>query len=61
MHHTVYGTYVDVVVAHNGQEEDPLDRQLQSAELGRIMREAYPRPLIFLGCDTIARDFRCNL
>lgn len=45
----VYGELVDVVVAHNGQEEDPLDRELQSAELGRIMREAFPRPVIFLG------------
>lgn len=45
----VYGELVDVVVAHNGQEEDPLDRELQSKELGRIMREAYPRPVIFLG------------
>ncbi|KAK4048885.1 Protein cwh43 [Microbotryomycetes sp. JL201] len=45
----VYGTYVDVIVAHNGQEEDPLDRELQSRELGRLMREAQPRPVIFLG------------
>ncbi|ORY43259.1 Frag1/DRAM/Sfk1 family-domain-containing protein [Leucosporidium creatinivorum] len=45
----VYGTLVDVVVAHNGQEEDPLDRELQSTELARLMREAYPRPVIFLG------------
>lgn len=45
----VYGELVDVVVAHNGQEEDPLDRELQSQELGRLMREAYPRPVIFLG------------
>ncbi|KAM0787197.1 hypothetical protein ACM66B_006439 [Microbotryomycetes sp. NB124-2] len=45
----VYGTQVDVVVAHNGQEEDPLDRELQSRQLARIMREAQPRPVIFLG------------
>lgn len=45
----VYGTLIDVVVAHNGQEEDPLDRELQSTELARLMREAYPRPVIFLG------------
>jgi hypothetical protein len=30
-------------------EEDPLDRQLQSAELARIMATSYPRPVIFLG------------
>ncbi|KAJ3826969.1 Frag1/DRAM/Sfk1 family-domain-containing protein [Lentinula raphanica] len=45
----VYGTAVTVVVSHNGQEEDPLDRELQSKELARIMSEAYPRPVIFLG------------
>ncbi|KAL8286946.1 hypothetical protein RQP46_003952 [Phenoliferia psychrophenolica] len=45
----VYGTLVDVVVSHNGQEEDARDRELQSAELARIMREAWPRPVVFLG------------
>lgn len=45
----VYGEMVDVVVAHNGQEEDALDRELQSKELARLMREAWPRPLIYLG------------
>lgn len=30
-------------------EEDPLDRQLQSAELARIMAAAYPHPTLFLG------------
>ncbi|KAG0152416.1 hypothetical protein CROQUDRAFT_55760 [Cronartium quercuum f. sp. fusiforme G11] len=45
----MFGTMVDVIVSHNGQEEDPLDRQLQSEELARIMREAFPRPLVFLG------------
>ncbi|GAA5853850.1 hypothetical protein JCM8547_007472 [Rhodosporidiobolus lusitaniae] len=45
----VYGTEVDVVVAHNGQEEDPLDRELQSKELARLMSERWPRPTVFLG------------
>ncbi|EIW84131.1 hypothetical protein CONPUDRAFT_119753 [Coniophora puteana RWD-64-598 SS2] len=45
----VFGTNVTVVVSHNGQEEDPLDRELQSKELARIMAEAYPQPTIFLG------------
>jgi len=40
---------VTVVVAHNGQEQDPLDRELQSIELARIMAASYPRPVIFLG------------
>lgn len=30
-------------------EEDPLDRELQSKELARIMAAVYPRPVIFLG------------
>ncbi|KAL4268280.1 Calcofluor white hypersensitive protein [Pleurotus pulmonarius] len=45
----VFGTEVTVVVSHNGQEEDPLDRELQSRELARIMAAAHPRPVIFLG------------
>ncbi|GAA5847258.1 hypothetical protein JCM9279_006160 [Rhodotorula babjevae] len=45
----MYGVEVDVVVAHNGQEEDPLDRELQSAELARLLRESWPRPALFLG------------
>ncbi|KAJ6544817.1 Frag1/DRAM/Sfk1 family-domain-containing protein [Mycena vulgaris] len=45
----VFGTYVTVVVAHNGQEEDPLDRELQSIELARIMAASHPRPVLFLG------------
>ncbi|GAA5887107.1 hypothetical protein JCM5296_001596 [Sporobolomyces johnsonii] len=45
----VYGTEVDVVVSHNGQEEDPLDRELQSRELARLMSQSWPRPVVFLG------------
>ncbi|CDO76509.1 hypothetical protein BN946_scf184361.g8 [Trametes cinnabarina] len=45
----MYGTEVKVVVSHNGQEETPLDRELQSTELARIMSESYPGPVIFLG------------
>ncbi|KAI0249871.1 Frag1/DRAM/Sfk1 family-domain-containing protein [Lactifluus subvellereus] len=44
-----YGVNVTVVVAHNGQEETPLDRELQATELARIMSASYPDPLIFLG------------
>ncbi|KAJ2911915.1 hypothetical protein MD484_g8496, partial [Candolleomyces efflorescens] len=44
----VFGTEITVIVAHNGQEEDRLDRELQSTELARIMA-ASPRPVIFLG------------
>ncbi|KIK80643.1 hypothetical protein PAXRUDRAFT_36135 [Paxillus rubicundulus Ve08.2h10] len=45
----VYGTEITVVVSHNGQEADPLDRELQSKELARIMVTSYPRPVVFLG------------
>jgi len=36
--------FIDVVL-----EQDPLDRELQSKELARIMAKSYPRPVIFLG------------
>ncbi|KAI9462145.1 Frag1/DRAM/Sfk1 family-domain-containing protein [Russula earlei] len=42
-----YGVNVTVIVAHNGQEETPLDRELQATELARIMSASYPDPLIF--------------
>ena len=45
----VHGTLLDIIVAHSGQEEDPLDRELQSRYLGNLMRESFPRPTIFLG------------
>ncbi|KAH9943702.1 Frag1/DRAM/Sfk1 family-domain-containing protein [Amylocystis lapponica] len=45
----IYGTTVKVIVAHNGQEETPRDRELQATELARIMAASYPQPLIFLG------------
>ncbi|KAF8622551.1 hypothetical protein AX15_006904 [Amanita polypyramis BW_CC] len=45
----IYGTEVMVVISHNGQEETPLDRELQSKELARIMSAAYPMPVVFLG------------
>jgi len=45
----VYGIYTHVIVSHNGQEEDPLDRQLQTTKIAEIAREAYPHPFIFLG------------
>ncbi|CAG8619795.1 10685_t:CDS:10 [Paraglomus brasilianum] len=44
----VYGKEVDVIVSHNGQEEDVLDRELQTKELARIMRES-TNPFVFLG------------
>ncbi|KAG2176266.1 hypothetical protein INT43_005500 [Umbelopsis isabellina] len=44
----VYGQDVDFIVSHNGQEENPLDRQQQTTELARIMRESQ-NPFVFLG------------
>ncbi|WFD26728.1 Protein cwh43 [Malassezia nana] len=45
----IYGVPTHVIVSHNGQEEDPLDRELQTTEIARLLREAYPHPAIFLG------------
>ncbi|KAG0163049.1 hypothetical protein DFQ28_005066 [Apophysomyces sp. BC1034] len=44
----VHGQPVDFIVSHNGQEEDPEDRRLQTTELARIMRHS-PNPFVFLG------------
>ncbi|VDC06862.1 unnamed protein product [Peniophora sp. CBMAI 1063] len=44
----VYGAKVTVVVAHNGQEETPLDRELQAMALAKIMRSS-AFPVVFLG------------
>ncbi|KAF9485261.1 hypothetical protein BDN70DRAFT_871674 [Pholiota conissans] len=44
----IYGTEVLVIVSHNGQEEDALDRELQSTALAEIMASS-KRPVIFLG------------
>ncbi|KAJ2777551.1 Protein cwh43 [Coemansia javaensis] len=43
-----HGREVDVIISHNGQEENPLDRKLQTTELARIMRES-PNPFVFAG------------
>lgn len=45
----VYGVHTHVLVSHNGQEEDSLDRELQTRRLAEIARNAYPHPFIFLG------------
>ncbi|WFD23177.1 Protein cwh43 [Malassezia equina] len=45
----MYGVPTHVIVSHNGQEEDPLDRELQTTEIARLLREAYPHPALFLG------------
>jgi hypothetical protein len=44
----VHGKEVDVIVSHNGQEENLLDRRLQTTEIARIARTTN-NPLVFLG------------
>ncbi|ORY35803.1 Frag1/DRAM/Sfk1 family-domain-containing protein [Naematelia encephala] len=45
----VHGERVDVFVSHNGQEEDLLDRTLQTTEIARLLNSTYPTPSVFLG------------
>lgn len=45
----VYGVEVMVWVSHNGQEEDFLDRTLQTTEIARHLSASYPHPAVFLG------------
>ena len=51
--HNGQGTYLTEpygdVVAYTAAEETPLDRELQSKELARIVSSVYPEPLIYLG------------
>ncbi|KAK6543152.1 hypothetical protein TWF694_007071 [Orbilia ellipsospora] len=43
----MYGTMVDVLVFHSGQEEDEEDRRLQSLGISKLMGDS-PRPLVLL-------------
>ncbi|TIC27791.1 hypothetical protein E3Q10_03517 [Wallemia mellicola] len=45
----LYGNIVNVLISHNGQEESPLDRELQTTEIARILNTTYPEPALFLG------------
>lgn len=45
----IYGEEVNVWVSHNGQEEDALDRELQTTAIAKVARETYPQPFVFLG------------
>jgi hypothetical protein len=45
----VHGRQVDVIVSHNGQEENLRDRQLQTDKLAEIASNNGGRPIIFLG------------
>ena len=45
----IHGTEVGVFVSHNGQEEDALDRQLQTEEIARLLRAREHVPTVFLG------------
>ena len=43
-----YGEFVDVFVFHSGQEEDPIDRKLQSEYMAKLMGSVTDRPAILL-------------
>lgn len=45
----IRGQHVNVIVSHNGQEEDPLDRELQTTELARLLHDTGDAPTFFLG------------
>ncbi|KAK8853309.1 hypothetical protein IAR55_004013 [Kwoniella newhampshirensis] len=45
----VHGEKVNVMVSHNGQEEDILDRELQTTQIARLLRETEDTPTVFLG------------
>lgn len=45
----INGVDIDVLVSHNGQEEDALDRELQTKELARLLQLNPDRPTVFLG------------
>jgi len=40
---------VNILVSHNGQEEDALDRELQTTEIARLLSETEDAPTVFLG------------
>ena len=44
----VHGTPVDFIFAHNGQEEDFHDRELQTSTLAAIASSS-PNPIVYLG------------
>jgi hypothetical protein len=45
----IHDQRVNVLVSHNGQEEDALDRELQTTEIARLLRETEDTPTVFLG------------
>lgn len=45
----VFGTRVHVWLSHNGQEEDALDRAVQTDFIAREAAKTYPEPFVFLG------------
>lgn len=45
----IHGEHINVFVSHNGQYEDALDRELQTTEIARILRETEEQPTVFLG------------
>lgn len=45
----INGLEINVFVSHNGQEQDPLDRQLQTERIAEISRSLAPEPFGFFG------------
>lgn len=45
----IHGEHINVFVSHNGQFEDALDRELQTTEIARLLRETEEQPTVFLG------------
>ncbi|BEJ12602.1 hypothetical protein CspHIS471_0210620 [Cutaneotrichosporon sp. HIS471] len=45
----MHGQRVDVIVSHNGQEEDSLDRELQTRALADMLHLTGDTPTVFLG------------
>ena len=45
----LYGVPTQIIVSHNGQEEDARDRELQTTRLAELFSRAWPSPALFLG------------
>jgi len=45
----IHGERVNVWVSHNGQEEDALDRELQTTEIAKHLAATEDVPTVFLG------------
>lgn len=44
----VYGTPVDFLISHNGNDEHTIDRKLQTTELSKVLKSS-PNPIVYAG------------